>query len=61
MTDCLVDVRAEGQLREMGVFNLFHFAQNVIGVKQIVNNLTSIGYWKFYFRSLVTSQSKKQS
>ena len=44
MTDCLVDVRAEGQLREMGVFNLFHFAQNVIGVKQIVNNLTSIGY-----------------
>jgi len=36
MTDCLVDVCVEGTVR---VFNLFHFVQNTIGVKKIVNNL----------------------
>ena len=45
MTDCLVDVCTKGTMR---VFNLFHFIQNVIGVKKIMSNLL-LEYCKFDF------------
>ena len=45
MTDCLVNVGAEGTMR---VFNFFHFIQNAVGVKKIMNNLV-LEYCKFDF------------
>ena len=45
MIDYLVNVCREGTIRN---FNFFHFIQNVIGVRKIMDNL-ALEYYKFDF------------